>query len=429
MNITRLSQPIKSLFSVSSINQLARETGFVSRIRGLRPLNLVAALCNILSAKGEANLADIQRALKALSLQGPAYKPFHNQFKKPQLTVFIRRLVSRVTEQLLVAPFLCTLPDDLPFERIHVHDGSTLKLHDTLKSTFPGRFTQTMPAAVELHLTMDLLSGSVDYMAIDADKESERLYQPYANESTGTLHLMDAGYFDIPYVSQIAQHGGHCIIRAKANINPTIIKATDIQGKDIRALQNKPLKSLKLKPDEVLDVTVSWKGKGIFRLIASWDKRKQRRGYVITTLPSKLFSPTQVLDYYGLRWQVELMFKELKSWCNLSTFATRNADIVRTLIWCSVLVMLLKRYVAFGAAALYQQAISTQKTQRSAVVWIHYLAQAFCGRVDMEEALGNIMLFLSINAVRAQPKRDEGTLATTLKLFNSQLKDSEVVTI
>jgi len=219
MNITQLSQPVKSLFRPAAINQLARESKFVQRIRGLQPNQLLAALCHVLGTKSEANIADIHRALMSHSPSAPAYKPFHNQLKKPALKTFLQRVVSRMTEQLLLKPFAVSLPESTPFTHIHVHDGSTLKLHDALKDTFAGRFTKTMPAAMELHLTMDLLRGSVEYLGIDADKESERLYQPYANESAQVLHLMDAGYFDIGYVSNIKANGGHCIMRAKSNIN------------------------------------------------------------------------------------------------------------------------------------------------------------------------------------------------------------------
>ena len=168
-----------------------------------------------------------------------------------------------------MAPFKTVASATLPFERIHVHDGSTLKLHDGLKETFPGRFTKTAPAAVELHLTMDLLSGGVDYMAIDADKESERLWQPYACESSGTLNLLDAGYFDIDYVSQTGKSGGHCIIRAKSNINPVIVNAMNAEGRRVKKREGQRLKSVKLKQDDILDLDVSWqKHDGTFRTIA-----------------------------------------------------------------------------------------------------------------------------------------------------------------
>jgi hypothetical protein len=423
MNINSISSPLKALFSPASVNKLARDSGFISRMRGLQPVKLIAALCNVLGTRNEANLADIQRELCALSPSAPAYKPFHNQFKKEKLTDFMRNLVSLATEQLLVAPFDTSAPDTLPFERIHIHDGSTLKLHNGLKEEFPGRFTKTAPAAVELHLTMDLLSGGVDYMAIDADKESERQWQPYANESCGTLNLLDAGYFDIDYVAQIARSSGHCIIRAKININPTIIEAMDNSGTRVGALEGKRLNSIKLRQDEIVDLDVTWqKHPGPFRIIASWDKRHKRRGYLITTLPRDQFSAQDILHYYALRWQVELLFKELKSYCSLSTFSTENKHIVQTLIWSSILVMLLKRYMALATSALYSVAISTQKAQRSAMTWFHYLVSALTGVITVDSAMEQITSFLSVNSKRAHPKRDKGSLAMQLKIFQADFR-------
>ena len=419
MNITQLSEPVKSLFRPAAINQLARESKFVKRLRGLQPSALLAALSQVLGTQSEANIADIHRALVSHSPSAPAYKPFHNQLKKAALTTFLQRLVSRMTEQLLLKPFAISLPDSLPFTHIHVHDGSTLKLHDALKHTFAGRFTKTIPAAVELHLTMDLLRGSVEYLGIDADKESERLYQPYANESAQVLHLMDAGYFDIEYICEIKKHHGHCIMRAKSNINPTILSASDANGQAIRALVGTPLKSLKLAQGEVVDLCVTWKKAAEpLRVIASWDKRQQRIGYLITTLDAATISAQLVLHYYSLRWQVELLFKELKSYCNLTTFATRNQHIAETLIWASIAVMLIKRFLAFGTAALFNMIISTEKVQRSAVSWMHYWVVGVGDMDRMDEGLINIVKCLQKVAPRAHPKRDEGTLAMELNLFS-----------
>jgi hypothetical protein len=67
----------------------------------------------------------------------------------------------------------CTLPAHYPFKRIELHDGSSLKLHNKLASHYPGRFTATHPAAVEMHVTMDLLNGHINYLQIAPDKESE----------------------------------------------------------------------------------------------------------------------------------------------------------------------------------------------------------------------------------------------------------------
>ncbi|MBQ1784410.1 MAG: transposase, partial [Gammaproteobacteria bacterium] len=46
-----------------------------------------------------------------------------------------------------------------------------------------------------------------------------------------------------------------------------------------------------------------------------------------------------------MRWQVELLFKELKSHTNLHRFATRQEGLVKGLIWASLLALVVKRFV------------------------------------------------------------------------------------
>lgn len=168
------------------------------------------------------------------------------------------------------------------------------------------------------------------------------------------------------------------------------------------------------------------KHSGPFRIIASWDKRHKRRGYLITTLSRDQFSAEDILLYYALRWQVELLFKELKSYCCLSTFSTENKHIVQTLIWSSILVMLLKRYMALATSALYGITISTQKTQRSAMTWFHYWISALTGTITMESAMKEITSFLSVSSKRAHPKRDKGSLAMQLKIFQTEFSDDDL---
>ena len=182
-----------------------------------------------------------------------------------------------------------------------------------------------------------------------------------------------------------------------------------------------------LKPPKAGAIVLSGqKPVGTFRIIASWDKRHQRHGYLITTLPREQFSAQDIQQYYALRWQVELLFKELKSYCSLSTFSTENQHIVRTLIWSSILVMLLKRYMAMATSALYGVAVSTQKAQRSAISWMHYWISALKGERPIEYAIEHITSFLNLSARRANPKRDSGSLSMKLRLFEASLVDEMV---
>ena len=67
---------------------------------------------------------------------------------------------------------------------------------------------------------------------------------------------------------------------------------------------------------------------------------------LMTNLPREEFAHQDVLAVYRLRWQVELYFKELKSYANLHAFNTRKPHIAEGLIWASLCVPFLKRFFA-----------------------------------------------------------------------------------
>ena len=49
---------------------------------------------------------------------------------------------------------------------------------------------------------------------------------------------------------------------------------------------------------------------------------------------------------YRCRWQVELLFKELKSDTNWRRFATGQQAIMEGLVWASLLALIIRRYIA-----------------------------------------------------------------------------------
>ncbi len=88
--------------------------------------------------------------------------------------------------------------------------------------------------------------------------------------------------------------------------------------------------------------------------MVTWNRKENRPRYLVTNLPRTEFSLEQVCDAYRLRWQVELLFKEWKSYANLHAFDTKNAAIAEGLIWASICAALLKRFLAHAAQRLFQ---------------------------------------------------------------------------
>ena len=83
--------------------------------------------------------------------------------------------------------------------------------------------------------------------------------------------------------------------------------------------------------------------------------------------PAERCSVYEVAKAYRLRWQVELLFKEWKSYANLHAFDTQNAAIVEGLIWAAISATALKRFLANTAQVvagveIYPQSSDVRRT-------------------------------------------------------------------
>jgi len=64
---------------------------------------------------------------------------------------------------------------------------------------------------------------------------------------------------------------------------------------------------------------------------------------VFTTLPEESFAPGEVLEWYRLRWQIELVFKKLKSLMQFGQLPKHDAESARAWLYGKLLVSLLGR--------------------------------------------------------------------------------------
>lgn len=152
------------------------------------------------------------------------------------------------------------------------------------------------------------------------------------------------------------------------------------------------------------------------RIIAFGDRRKSCIGYLITNLKREDFSLNTICELYGVRWQIELFFKKLKSFCNLSTFNTQDKNIVLSLVWGSMLTLLLKRYTAYTTGLLHNVVISTLKVARCGTNWLSDLISALLSPITLHKTLNEITEYLAVHGARAHLKRDRETLLLRLEL-------------
>lgn len=360
-------------------------------------------------------IADIQRAFNALCETGICYKPFHNQLAKRQFPEFVRLLLSRLLNEL--ACEVLRFEPGSPFarfEHIRIQDGTSFALKPALAEVLPGRFTSVSPAAVELHVDLDLMSEMMNRVVLTPDTVGEREFLPPPEEVTGGLLLGDRGYYARAYLQAVDAAGGKFIVRGKSNINPLIVKALGPDGREVKRYRNRRLKTVAARRlrYQHLDLTVRFgKGEAAFecRIVVHPNPREDKPRYLVTNLEREAFTPEHVSDAYRLRWQVELLFKEWKSYANLHVFDTANPYIAEGLIWASLCTATVKRYWAHMTGHIARVAISTHIVAKCIH---HVLSDVLRSLMHRPRQLnGNVaraIAYLSKNAKRARPVSGKG---------------------
>jgi len=411
---TKLKRQLIQIFKGDKLNSMARKCKFMQRERKVEPFKLMLSIISALGSGKVETLADLQRSYNFLAEENVAYKPFHNQLSKTTFANFMRLAAEYVLERLiqksLSAPLKGTFSE---FDRLLLQDGSSFAVKDELASVYPGRFHKISPAAVELHVTYDLLNEKLETVNITEDTAGERAHLPKPSELAGALLLADAGYFSRDYLASLIKETARFIIKADCKINPFIeaCHTTTKYNKNLLGIKLKSAFSY-LSKKGANDLTVQWQTtEGDWftcRLIVTWNPVTQCYQYLATNLPRSRYKPRKVIEAYRLRWQIELLFKEWKSYANLKSFNTGKPQIVEGLIWGSLMAASIKRYLACCTQSLFQVEISTRKVAMCAshVLEPLIIELSKTRKAGLSQALEKALNYFKNNAKRAHPKRD-----------------------
>ena len=164
----------------------------------------------------------------------------------------------------------------------------------------------------------------------------------------GDVVLGDRGYSHARGIHTATQEGAVVVVRA----NPHAIRLCDpVSRTVIRVLEQKD----RVGPTGVItwDILIPIPPEPKTRSHKSWPlskavdwvparlmaarTRDQEVIWVLTTIPPEVATPTQVMDLYRLRWQVEILFKRLKSLLHLDALPSRQGPTARSWILARLL--------------------------------------------------------------------------------------------
>ena len=121
-----------------------------------------------------------------------------------------------------------------------------------------------------------------------------------------------------PYRLVLSLLAGHATC-VRAHRSTRRCSAYTWEGEALEGWSGQSLKQGGLSKGETVDLDVVW-GKGAkalgLRLLARWNPDEGCHTLLVTNLARSRFRAEQVGQLYRLRWQVELLFKEWKSYAN-----------------------------------------------------------------------------------------------------------------
>jgi len=354
MKVSEVEEVLSSTLPSERLWALSRATGFIRRKRKIDPVAFVWTLVLGFCVGSTRELSGLRRFYEKHTGQTLVPSSFYERFTG-ELVDFLQQLIGEVLSRMSEPgrPLAGCLES---FEDVVLADATVLRVHDLLASTWQSCGRSTGSAAAKLHLVMSATGCGPHAIKVTSERTAERRTLPIGPWLRGRLLLFDLGYYDFRLFDRIAANKGFFVTRLKKNANPKVIRLlTKVRGRPI-AVEGKRLQEvLPRLHRRVLDVEVEvtfkrrpYKGKrstgrSRFRCVAILNEDTGRYHLYLTNAPTSRLSADDVDRVYAARWEVELIFKRLKSTYRLDQFPSANKHVVEALIYASILTMTVSR--------------------------------------------------------------------------------------
>ena len=341
------------LFPSGWLNDQAEKTGVIKRNRKVNPIALFWTLVLGIGYGEHRSIASLRRAYEEATGTTLASSSFYDRFT-PKLVEFLKRACQRALDQVVCEgeDFKGLLAN---FKDLLVSDATILRLHDGLENLYPACRTNHTKAACKLHLVYSVLGVSEQRVQLTGERKKESQVCIIKDWVKNCLLLFDLGYFKYALFDRIDTLGGFFISRLKTTCNGKIV--TVYQGSETGLIGEKLQYVLLFIRRGILDVEVEvtypkrkYKGKRsrvkkTFRVIGIKNPLTNTYHLYVTNISPEVLSPQAIARIYSIRWLIELVFKQLKSFYHLEDFPSQNPNIGHALIYSAILTMIVSQTI------------------------------------------------------------------------------------
>lgn len=333
------------------IATLARSSGFEQRTP--RKCSAIAFLVVVVLGYGvevKRSLSALLRFFKTITGAEMVASAFQKKFS-PGAVAFLRAVFIEATLRHATRIGTQIAGKLARFSDVSAIDATVIRLHDFLADKFAACRTNHTKAAAKLHAVLSLSRQVVSRLSITAERVGDRACLDIGDWMRGQLLLFDLGYYSHAIFAALAAQKAFFVSRLKDSANPTIVAVRRGIARGQKA-KGKRLFEINFADRRPIDLDVRFAKTAdapIFRLVGVFNVTRNCWHLYVTNLPPRAFSPAEIGEIYRLRWEIELLFKELKSTCRLEQLPSAREEVVFALLYATLLALLVTRAIAHRA--------------------------------------------------------------------------------
>lgn len=218
--------------------------------------------------------------------------------------------------------------------KINIIDSTTISLFkDILKCVGRNPMDGKRKGGIKVHTLMNMQQQVPQLVWFSPAATHDHEFLKHLNLRKNRIAVFDKGYNDYGMFANLCENKFFFVTRLKENALYNPLSESDIPDvTDTGVIKDERI-ALEVKENNVVIKTIT------LRRVAYWDNDTKRCFEFLTNLFD--MDAGHIALIYKQRWQIELLYKQLKQNFPLKYFLGDNENAIKIQIWCTLIVNLL----------------------------------------------------------------------------------------
>jgi putative transposase len=277
----------------------------------------------------------------------------------PELVEFLHQCAIHGIEELAKEPGRNLNKKLERFKDVLIQDSTIVRLHSSLADKFPAVRARKVAAGVKVSVLVSAVANGPKTVALYAEKTAEIKTLKIGSWIKDRILLVDLGFYKTQLFARVMENGGYFVSRIRKNMDPIIVSIEEGVPKTKREgfigkTVNKCIEQLPGKDIDAI-VKIAFKRRAYkgtqkndemrVRLVAVYNEEEKKYHIYITNIQKDVLNAKDIAKLCGARWDIALLFKELKSRYALDVLETKNVQVIEALIWTAMLTLIVSRRI------------------------------------------------------------------------------------